>query len=84
MTINGQSAGASSVELHLVADVGEQLFSGAIAQSVYRTVLPLPAQQAVSDYALQVVLLIHKRFKRICSTTTLNKLVAIMARSQIR
>ncbi|KAK0494032.1 alpha/beta-hydrolase [Armillaria luteobubalina] len=44
VTINGQSAGGSSVELHLVAH-GEQLFSGAIAQSVYRAALPSPEQQ---------------------------------------
>lgn len=46
VTINGQSAGGSSVELHLVTDQ-EKLFSGAIAQSVYRTPLPTPAQQKV-------------------------------------
>ncbi|PSS34240.1 hypothetical protein PHLCEN_2v1750, partial [Hermanssonia centrifuga] len=46
VTINGQSAGASSVELHLVAGAGgERLFGGAIAQSVYRTPLPTPEQQ---------------------------------------
>ncbi|KAI5118950.1 hypothetical protein M0805_006296 [Coniferiporia weirii] len=46
VTINGQSAGASSVELHLVANQGpERLFSGAIAQSVDREILPLPEQQ---------------------------------------
>ncbi|KAG7444765.1 alpha/beta-hydrolase [Guyanagaster necrorhizus] len=46
VTINGQSAGGSSVELHLVAHEGEQLFSGAIAQSVYRAALPSPEQQS--------------------------------------
>ncbi|PPQ95440.1 hypothetical protein CVT26_008459 [Gymnopilus dilepis] len=45
VTINGESAGGSSVELHLVANEGEKLFSAAIAQSVYRTPLPTPAQQ---------------------------------------
>lgn len=45
VTINGQSAGASSVELHMIANEGEQLFSGAIAQSVFRTPLPTPEQQ---------------------------------------
>ncbi|KAF9224779.1 alpha/beta-hydrolase [Gyrodon lividus] len=45
VTINGQSAGGSSVELHMVAHEGEQLFHGAIAQSVYRTPLPTPEQQ---------------------------------------
>ncbi|CAA7267478.1 unnamed protein product [Cyclocybe aegerita] len=46
VTINGESAGGASVELHLVAEGGkEALFSGAIAQSVYRTPLPLPEQQ---------------------------------------
>ncbi|KAK0193361.1 alpha/beta-hydrolase [Armillaria mellea] len=45
VTINGQSAGGSSVELHLVAHEDESLFSGAIVQSAYRTPLPLPEQQ---------------------------------------
>ncbi|KAK0204425.1 alpha/beta-hydrolase [Desarmillaria ectypa] len=45
VTINGESAGGSSVELHLVAHEGEQLFSGAIAQSVYRGAVPSPEQQ---------------------------------------
>ncbi|KAJ3542374.1 hypothetical protein NMY22_g3531 [Coprinellus aureogranulatus] len=45
VTINGESAGGASVELHLVAQEGERLFRGAIAQSVYRTPLPSPEQQ---------------------------------------
>ncbi|SJK99526.1 uncharacterized protein ARMOST_02831 [Armillaria ostoyae] len=45
VTINGQSAGWTSVELHLVAHEDESLFSGAIVQSTYRTPLPLPEQQ---------------------------------------
>ncbi|KAG0698322.1 Alpha/Beta hydrolase protein [Suillus ampliporus] len=45
VTINGQSAGGSSVELHMVANEGERLFSGAIAQSIYRTPLATPEQQ---------------------------------------
>ncbi|EPQ51908.1 alpha/beta-hydrolase [Gloeophyllum trabeum ATCC 11539] len=45
VTINGQSAGGSSIELHLVANEGNQtLFSGAIAQSVYRAPVALPEQ----------------------------------------
>ncbi|KAJ7033511.1 alpha/beta-hydrolase [Mycena alexandri] len=44
VTINGQSAGGSSVELHLVANT-EPLFRGAIAQSVYRTPLATPEQR---------------------------------------
>lgn len=47
VTINGESAGGSSIELHLVANEGEKLFSGAIAQSVYRTPLPTVEQQQV-------------------------------------
>jgi carboxylesterase type B len=47
VTINGESAGGASVELHLVAKEGERLFSQAIAQSVYRTPLPTPEQQLV-------------------------------------
>ncbi|KAI0718594.1 alpha/beta-hydrolase [Cerioporus squamosus] len=45
VTINGQSAGGASVELHLVAHESKGLFSQAIGQSVYRTPLPLPEQQ---------------------------------------
>jgi len=48
VTINGESAGGSSVELHLVANEGKNsLFRAAIAQSVYRTGLPTPQQQVV-------------------------------------
>lgn len=47
VTINGQSAGGGSVELHLVAKNDQNLFSGAIGQSVYRPPTPLPAQQQV-------------------------------------
>jgi carboxylesterase type B len=51
VTINGESAGGASVELHLVARVpGERLFRGAIAQSVYRTPLPTPEQQTVRRF----------------------------------
>ncbi|KAI0317980.1 Alpha/Beta hydrolase protein [Amylostereum chailletii] len=45
VTINGESAGGSSVELHLVAHEKETLFARAIAQSVYRTPLPTPEEQ---------------------------------------
>ncbi|KAJ7194841.1 alpha/beta-hydrolase [Mycena pura] len=44
VTINGESAGGSSVELHLTANVGRDLFRAAIAQSVFRTPLALPEQ----------------------------------------
>ena len=44
-SINGESAGGSSIELHLVAKNIEGLFHKAIAQSVYRTPLPTPEQQ---------------------------------------
>lgn len=47
VTINGQSAGAASVELHLVANQ-ELLFSGAIAQSVGRSPVEMPENQVVS------------------------------------
>ena len=47
VTINGQSAGASSVELHIVARASKGLFSQAIAQSVLRAPLPTPEQQEV-------------------------------------
>ncbi|KAL0571847.1 hypothetical protein V5O48_010115 [Marasmius crinis-equi] len=45
VTINGESAGGGSVQHHLVANEGEPLFSGAIAQSVYRARTPTPEQQ---------------------------------------
>jgi len=45
VTINGESAGGSSIELHLVASDQDGLFHGAIAQSVYRTPLPTVTQQ---------------------------------------
>ncbi|KAG6894639.1 hypothetical protein C0992_005284 [Termitomyces sp. T32_za158] len=45
VTINGESAGGSSVELHLVANTDDGLFTGAIAQSVFRIPLPTPNQQ---------------------------------------
>ncbi|KAK7435520.1 hypothetical protein VKT23_019642 [Stygiomarasmius scandens] len=51
VTINGQSAGGGSVELHLVATGQEGLFSGAIAQSVYRAPTPSPEQvQPLFDF----------------------------------
>ncbi|KIK03015.1 hypothetical protein K443DRAFT_95874 [Laccaria amethystina LaAM-08-1] len=45
VTINGQSAGGSSVGLHLVAEEGDVLFRAAIVQSLYRTPLPSPEEQ---------------------------------------
>lgn len=39
--------GGSSVELHIVANEGKRLFSGAIAQSAFRTPLPTPEEQQV-------------------------------------
>lgn len=48
VTINGESAGGSSIELHLVAHEGQKLFSQAIAQSVYRAPLFEPEQLRVS------------------------------------
>lgn len=54
VTINGQSAGGSSTELHLVAPRNEGLFSKAIAQSVYRTPLPTPEQQEVGFRGCQI------------------------------
>lgn len=48
VTINGQSAGGSSVELHLVSPPDEGLFNQAIAQSVYRQSVTSPQQQEVS------------------------------------
>ena len=48
VTINGESAGGSSIELHLVAENNEGLFHGGIAQSVYRAPVATPEQQVVS------------------------------------
>ncbi|KAI0029012.1 Alpha/Beta hydrolase protein [Vararia minispora EC-137] len=45
VTINGQSAGGASVELHLIANEGEELFQAGIAQSVARGPLPGPEQE---------------------------------------
>ncbi|KAF7300838.1 Aldolase-II domain-containing protein [Mycena kentingensis (nom. inval.)] len=46
VTINGESAGGSSVELHMVAKgAPRNLFRGVIAQSVYRTPLARPEQR---------------------------------------
>lgn len=59
VTINGESAGGSSVELHLVAKTGVSengkgaLFDQAIAQSVFRTPLPKPEQQKVPHRHLE-------------------------------
>lgn len=47
VTINGESAGGGSVVLHMVANEGEKLFSGAIAQSVDREPVPTPHDQVV-------------------------------------
>ena len=44
ITIDGQSAGASSVLLHLIS-AGEKLFKQAIFQSLSRSSLPSPSQQ---------------------------------------
>ena len=51
VTIDGESAGGSSIELHLVARgaAHERLFSAAIAQSVYRTPVPTPEEQKVLE-----------------------------------
>lgn len=52
VTINGQSAGGGSVQMHMVANEGgDKLFSGAIAQSVDREIMPTPDQQLVRIYS---------------------------------
>lgn len=45
VTINGESAGGGSVVHHIVSPESEGLFSGAIAQSVARSVTPDPVQK---------------------------------------
>ena len=57
ITINGQSAGGSSVELHLVSPLSKGLFSGAIAQSVFRAPLPTPEQQEVRRTLFEIIVL---------------------------
>lgn len=57
VTINGESAGGSSIELHLVANENKGLFSGAIAQSVYRATLPTPEEQEASNLIFIYLLL---------------------------
>lgn len=48
VTINGQSAGGGSVEMHMIANgETEGTFRGAIGQSVFRVVMPTPEQQEV-------------------------------------
>ena len=49
VTINGQSAGGSSILLHLVAHQEEKLFSAAIAQSISGRPVPTPEQQQVTS-----------------------------------
>jgi len=44
VTINGQSAGATNIELHMISTVGRDLFQGAIIQSTYRAPLQTPAE----------------------------------------
>ncbi|KAK7057830.1 aldolase-II domain-containing protein [Favolaschia claudopus] len=44
VTINGESAGGASVELHMVANTAQN-FRGVIAQSVYRIPLAFPEQR---------------------------------------
>lgn len=53
VTIDGESAGGSSIELHLVSPASRGLFAQAILQSVYRTPVPAPAQQKVSALCVQ-------------------------------
>lgn len=50
VTINGQSAGGGSVQMHMIANEGG-FFSGAIAQSVDREIMPTPDQQLVRRYS---------------------------------
>lgn len=78
VTINGQSAGGSSVELHLIAPQQEGLFQGAIAQSVYRTPLPTPQQQEVSPAIAQQIHHAHDfSICSLCSTSTRRGLVVL-------
>lgn len=52
ITIDGESAGGSSVLLHLVS-TGEKVFKQAISQSLYRALLPIPDQRkGLFDYSL--------------------------------
>ena len=57
VTINGQSAGGGSVEMHMVSASGEGkgVFRGAIGQSVYRVVMHTPEQQEVSLLLFMII-----------------------------
>ena len=84
VTIDGQSAGGSSVELHVLANQ-EKLFSGAIAQSIYRTPLPSPAQQKVSIGVNMIVHFVHPKLNcSHCLITMLSKPVAGPAPSRTK
>ncbi len=53
VTINGQSAGAGSVQMHMIANEGSQrLFSGGIIQSLDSAEMPTPEQQEVCPFCL--------------------------------
>jgi carboxylesterase type B len=58
VTINGQSAGGSSIELHMVGDAASKqrrLFSAAILQSVYRTTLPTLSEVEVGHSTVSIL-----------------------------
>jgi carboxylesterase type B len=81
VTINGESAGGGSVELHLVATGQEGLFSGAIAQSVYRAPTPVPEQVQVSFFLLSIRnygIIDLMPLLSLCSTSSLKTLVVVM------
>ncbi len=48
VTINGDSIGASPVELHLTALNNDGLFHAGIMRSIYQVPVPTPRQQVVS------------------------------------
>lgn len=55
VTINGESAGGGSVQLHLVAKNEDGLFQAAIAQSVYRHPVQDPKLQEVNLSPVYIV-----------------------------
>ncbi|KZV71510.1 alpha/beta-hydrolase [Peniophora sp. CONT] len=75
VTIDGQSAGGSSVELHLVANEGEELFQAAIPQSVYRTPVGPPEER---EPQFEQFIAAAK-----CSEQTLRKTMACLRKASV-
>ncbi|KAG7089950.1 hypothetical protein E1B28_011576 [Marasmius oreades] len=78
VTINGHSAGGSSVLLHLVRESSwnERLFSAAIAQSVYRVPVPkVEQQESLFDFFA---------FQAGCGVVDLSKRIDCLKKTDVR